>query len=178
MKVAIGTFGSLEVATESFVPRVNDYVFAYGLKQILNDAHASITKKSDPDISNEDRNAKKMALAEKKLASLLEGNVAQARQSRGDAIARMAWQLAEAFILSKLPQIGKKRSQFKTPVWNALVEKQLEAKRADYMERARAAIGDESEEEFDLGDLEMDDEEESSTDESDETDGETDESTE
>lgn len=168
-QVNIAGITDLSVDESRFTKQVNDYIFAYGLKQMLNDAHASITAKVEADEGK--RNAQKVAAAEKKLQSLYDGHVAQARGSRKDAVARLMFELAEAAILSKLPAIGKKRSEFKTATWNAIVAKQVAAKEADYRARAEAALGrDESEDELDIESLMSDESEDESDGESETTD--------
>lgn len=150
-QVNIAGIRDLTVDESKFTEQVRTYIFNYGLKQMLNDVHASITAKVEPDETK--RNEQKMAAAEKKLASLYAGNVAQPRGSRKDAVAQFMFKLAETFILGQLPKIGKKRSDFDTATWNSIVGKQVTAKEADYRARAIAALGDDDEEEFDLDSL-------------------------
>lgn len=73
---------SYDIDTERFTPEVLDYVFAYGLKQVINDAAAS-GKTLD----------EKVALSSKRLEALYEGKLRAARAS-GNPLERHAKDIA------------------------------------------------------------------------------------
>ena len=79
VSISLGKGGEIvvDVARLCESPAVVNYVFQYGLKQMLNDVHAS----------EKDAAAKK-GLSQKKLDSLYRGEVAQSRASGGDPVLR------------------------------------------------------------------------------------------
>lgn len=94
MKVSIGKIGaSVDVDYAAFAANVQEYVVAYGLTQILNDAHSSVTEKAEPNTAK--REAAVMALVEKKLAALVSGNVhMRSGGSRKDRVTARAIEIA------------------------------------------------------------------------------------
>lgn len=118
---------------------VANYVFQYGIRQIVGDVHAGLTKKVEPDDAK--RVAGKRALIEKKLASLYAGEVAQARASfGGDPIKREGMAMAESDLKAKLPAIGKKIGDFDKAVWRGLVERQFAKGEEAYRKAAEAKL--------------------------------------
>jgi hypothetical protein len=118
---------------------VVNYVFQYGLRQIIGDVHAGLTKKAESDDTLR-RNGKR-ALIEKKLASLYAGEVAQARIGfGGDPVKREGMAMAERDLKAKLPAIGKKVGDFDKAVWRQLVEKQFAKGEAAYRKAAEAKL--------------------------------------
>lgn len=174
--IKIGEAGTIDVNVEALkaMPAVAGYIFTYGLKQMLNDVHAGETAKKTPDAVT--RAANKRALVEKKLASLMAGEVAQERVGiAGDPVAREMYRMAEADLKAKLPAIGKKVSDFTKEVWATVVKKQVEKGEAAYRKAAEAKLAIKPEaEDFDIMSL-LDDAEESETDETTESDDETEE---
>jgi hypothetical protein len=69
--IRIGTAGSIDVDTDRLPEAAKAHIFAYGLKQILNDARSALTNKSGaaPDAV--------MAAVQKKLDALYTGTVGQ-----------------------------------------------------------------------------------------------------
>lgn len=144
--VSLGKGGEIKVdisKLEAF-PSVVEYVFNYGLKQMLNDVHAS------------EKDAKaKLGLAQKKLDSLYRGEVAQARVGGGDPVAREMRAMAEGDIKAKLKALGKKVGDIDKDLLKTAIEKQMAANEAKYRKAAEAklAIKPEKVGELDLSDL-------------------------
>lgn len=137
--VSIGEAGETNVDTSKFNAAVNAYIFQYGLKQMLNDVHAGETKAKTADDAT--RKANKLALVEKKLASLYAGEVAQARVgSTGSPVEREMRTMAEADLKAKIKSIGKKVSDYEKDVWTKVVGKQVEANEAAYRKAAEAKL--------------------------------------
>jgi hypothetical protein len=105
MLVAIGKGIELEVDVTRFNGEVHDHIVRTGLRNLLMDAHASATAKSDPDhFVNRSRE-----LAEKKLASLYAG-VIRAQSFGGpkaqtDPVAMVILRLARKAVMSR-PEIA------------------------------------------------------------------------
>jgi hypothetical protein len=105
MLVAIGKGIELDVDITRFNSEVHDHIVRTGLRNLLMDAHASATAKSDPDnFVNRSRE-----LAEKKLASLYAG-VIRAQSFGGpkaqtDPVAMVIMRLARKAIASR-PEIA------------------------------------------------------------------------
>lgn len=137
--VSIGEAGEIEVKANNFNTAVTQYIFQYGLKQMLNDVHAGETKAKTADDAT--RKANKLALVEKKLASLYAGEVAQARVgSTGSPVEREMRAMAEADLKAKIKSIGKKVSDYEKDVWTKVVGKQVEANEAAYRKAAEAKL--------------------------------------
>lgn len=149
--VNLGEAGSIVVDESKFVATVHDYIFNYGLKQMLNDVHAGETAKKTAD--DDTRKANKLALVEKKLASLYAGEVAQAREG-GDPLQRTMRELAEKEIKAKIKAAGKKVTDFTPEAFKAVVKKHVEAHKARFETAAKAILAVKVEEaEIDLDDL-------------------------
>lgn len=87
---------TLAVDFATLSPAVQDYVITYGLKQMLNDCHSQVKA------SDKGAGAIALALAEKKLASLIAGEIRTARAASGLA----AWVNDLARVLKTTP-MGK-----------------------------------------------------------------------
>jgi len=139
IEVLIGEAGSIEVNKAELEkhPAVMDYIWNYGLRQMLNDVHAGETAKKTPD--SETRKANKRALVEKKLASLLAGEVAQARLG-GDPVEKEMRAMAEADLKAKLRSLGKKVGDYDKKVWAEVVGKQVAKNAEAYRKAAEAKL--------------------------------------
>ena len=137
-QVNIAGIRDVEVDVSRFTDEVKSYVFNYGLKQMLNDVHASITAKVEPNDAK--RNEQKIAAAEKKLESLYAGNVAQPRGANGDAVGREMRAMAEADLKGKIRAIGKKVGDFDKKVWAEVVAKQVASNEESYRMAAEAKL--------------------------------------
>ena len=105
MLVAVGKGIELEVDVPRFNSEVRDHVMRTGLRNLLMDAHASATAKTDP----ENYIKRSRELAEKKLASLYAG-VVRAQSFGGpkaptDPVAMVILRLARKAIVSR-PEIA------------------------------------------------------------------------
>lgn len=129
--ISLGKGGSIvvDVARLMAHPAVIQYVFNYGLKQMLNDVHAS----------EKDASAK-LGLSQKKLDSLYEGKVAQSREAGGDPVAREMRVMAENDLKAKIRALGKKISDIKAETMKELVAKQVAANEAAYRKAAEAKL--------------------------------------
>lgn len=139
--VKIGEAGTIEVNVAKLkeMANVSEYIFMYGLKQMLNDVHAGETAKKTPDDAT--RKANKLALVEKKLASLMAGEVAQERVGSGlTPVEREMRSMAEADLKRKLAGIGKKVSDYAKDVWADVVGKQVAKNEAAYRKAAEAKL--------------------------------------
>lgn len=137
--IGIGSAGEITVDEGKFSETVWAYVFNYGLKQMLNDVHASVTAKVEADETK--RNSQKMALVQKKLDSLYAGEVAQARVgSTGNPVEREMRAMAEADLKAKLRSIGKKVGDYDKTVWAEIVGKQVAKNEDAYRVAATAKL--------------------------------------
>lgn len=121
--ISLGKGGEIKVDLDRLQGEmVKDYIFLYGLKQMLNDVHAG-----------EKEAEKKIGLSQKKLDSLYRGEIAQARVGGGDPVAREMREMAMADLTAKVKSAGKKLKDFsKEAVQKALaglMEKNGEAYR-------------------------------------------------
>lgn len=138
--INLGEAGSLAVDIAELAKHdaVVQYVFNYGLKQMLNDVHASVTKKVQADDTK--RQAAKLALVNKKLASLLAGNVAQERIGGGDPVAREMLAMAKADVKAGIAKLGKKLKDFSDESLAKAYAAQLAKHDATYREKAIAKL--------------------------------------
>jgi len=101
MLVAIGKGIELEVDVTRFNTEVHDHIVRTGVRNLLMDAHASVTAKADPD----NYVTRSREMAEKKLASLYAG-VVRAQTIGGpktasDPISQVIMRLARKAIASR-----------------------------------------------------------------------------
>lgn len=125
-QVLIAKTHTLEVDTEALTPAVREYIFNYGLKQVLNDA-GSAGKTPD----------EKLGMAQKKLDALMRGEVARAREAV-DEIGAEARRIARKRIGDALRAKGQKLKDVEAKAMDDAVAKL--AQRADIMEAAREAV--------------------------------------
>jgi hypothetical protein len=87
--VGLGKAGNITVGLNRLTDEVVEHIFAYGLKQLLNDCHAS-----------EKEPANKLALVQKKLENLYDGKITRASGGgrTSDPVAQEAKRLAKAKI--------------------------------------------------------------------------------
>lgn len=104
MQVNIGKSIALEVDVSALPENVMEHVIYIGLRNILMDAHAGVTS-DEPDFMEKSR-----AVAEKKLAALMAGEVRVAGTREGDPVRAEAIRLATEFLKSALRKAGRKLS--------------------------------------------------------------------
>ena len=139
--VRLGECGELAFDLEQIAAHENvlRYIFLYGLKQMLNDSHASVTAKVEPDAVK--RQEQKLGLVFKKRDSLYNGEVAQARAtSSGDKLAREMRLVATEIVKDKLRAIGKPWGKLSKDVRKSVVDKYLATYDADVRKAAQARI--------------------------------------
>ncbi len=114
--ISIGALnGNVEVNAAMFSPAVSAYVFEYGLKQMLNDCHASVTASVEPDDAK--RAEAKLAMVQKKLDSLYAGHTVQARTGgTSDPRTKLIRQFAEQELQEGIKKAGKKVADVKKQV--------------------------------------------------------------
>lgn len=129
--VSLGKGGSIVVDVERLEahPAVVEYVFNYGLKQMLNDVHAG-----------EKEPSAKLGLSQKKLDSLYEGKVAQSRESGGDPIAKEMRAMAENDLKAKIRALGKQIGKIDKKLFAELVGKQVASNEEAYRKAAEAKL--------------------------------------
>jgi hypothetical protein len=129
--VSLGKAGELtvDIAKLEKSPAVMEYIFNYGLKQMLNDVHAS-----------EKDAAAKMGLSQKKLDSLYRGEVAQARASGGDPVKREMRAMAENDVKNAAKAAGIKLANVPKDKLAAAIDGQLAKNEAKYRKAAEAKL--------------------------------------
>lgn len=131
IEISLGKAGSItvDVAKLEASPAVMEYIFNYGLKQMLNDVHAS---EKDP--------AAKLGLSQKKLDSLYRGEVAQARASSGDPVKKEMRAMAEADVKNMARAAGIKLANIPKEKLAAAIDAQLAKNEAKYRKAAEAKL--------------------------------------
>lgn len=129
--ISLGKGGEIEVDVAKLAASaaVVNYVFNYGLKQMLNDVHAS-----------EKDAAAKLGLSQKKLDSLYRGEVAQARISSGDPVKREMRNLAEEDVKDAMRKAGIKPSALAKGKLAEIIEAQMAKNEAKYRKTAEAKL--------------------------------------
>lgn len=136
--VQIGKGLSIDVDFAAMPQVARDHVLYIGARNILMDAHASITKDEYPDETV--RAGAALAVAEKKLAALMSGEVrtASARESV-DPVRAEAIKMARAIVTARIKTAGKKVSDFEPAAIKAACDKVIAAD-ASIMETARKRV--------------------------------------
>lgn len=126
MDVIIAKTHALSVDVEALSPQVREYIFAYGLKQVLNDA-GSAGKSPD----------EKLGMAQKKLDALLRGEVRAMRESV-DEVTSEARKIAEGLIRNALRAQGRKIADVDREALRAKIAELAE--RPDIRSKAQDAV--------------------------------------
>ena len=108
MKVNVGKSIELDVDTSKLNETVMQHVIYIGLRNILMDAHASVTRESDGDQVE----ANSRAASEKKLAAMYNGEVRVVGTREGDPVKAEAIRLATNAIRAAIRKAGKKLSDY------------------------------------------------------------------
>lgn len=151
INVKIGKTGDIvEVDESKFAAHVNEFVFAYGLRQILNDCHSSLTSKvkneAGETVDNPDYTPDNiMALVAKKLDSLYAGEIRAQRGEggSGDPVEDRAWTLARKDVVSAARAQGHKVKDIDKEALEKFVDDFLAKNRDDYMAKAKAQLDEE-----------------------------------
>lgn len=102
-KVNIGKGIELDVDFAAMPQAALDHILYIGARNVLMDSHASVTKESNPNDATETATA----LAEKKLAALMAGEVRVSSAREGDPVRAEALRSATAVIVAALKKAGK-----------------------------------------------------------------------
>jgi hypothetical protein len=145
MLVAIGKGIELDVDVTRFNSEVHDHILRTGLRNLLMDAHASVTAKADPD--NYIKRSREMA--EKKLASLYAG-VVRAQTIGGpktasDPISQVIMRLARKAIVSR-PEIAAASKANRLAMINRLAGEYAKEHDAQLRPRAQKIVALENDE--------------------------------
>lgn len=148
MLVNIGKSIELDVNAEALPANALEHVIRMGLRNILMDSHASITKDTNPD----DFAEVSKAVAEKKLAALMAGEVRVVGTREGDPVRAEAKRAAQDAIRVALRKAGRKAEP---DTIKAALEKIMgdEARWSKYMETAKATIAARKSVDVDVDDL-------------------------
>lgn len=122
-----------EVDETKFSGAVLDYLLRIGLKNVLQDSHASITEEKVADA--DERKAQKTATALKKLDSLYAGDVTAIRVNATDPVDKEIRAMAVEEVRAILAKVGKKPKDFAKEVW----AKTIDAHMAKHDARLRPA---------------------------------------
>lgn len=124
MEISIGKANTqLAVDFDSLKDHVKDYVIRYGLTQILNDAHSSVTATEEPDATK--RGEQALTLAEKKLQAMVNGEVRAFGGRTGDPVQAEANKLARNAILKALKAQGRKAKEVEPEAMRTAIAKYL-----------------------------------------------------
>lgn len=102
-KVNIGKDLELDVDFSKFNSAVIDHILYIGARNILMDSHASVTAEKSADVQGES-----LAMAEKKLAAMYNGEVRTAGSRIGDPVKAEAIRIASDRIKAALRKAGRK----------------------------------------------------------------------
>jgi hypothetical protein len=136
-KVNIGKNIEIEVDFTAMPKAALDHILYIGARNILMDSHASITRESNPD----DLTEAATAMAEKKLAALMSGEVRVSGSREGDPVRAEALRSATAVIVAALKKAGKIKKVADVDA-KLLREKagELVASKPEFMAKARETI--------------------------------------
>ena len=149
-QVNIGKGIELDVDFASMPQAAIDHLLYIGARNVLMDSHASVTKESNPN----DLVETATAIAEKKLAALMAGEVRVSGSREGDPVRAEALRSASAVIVAALKKAGKikKRDDIDAKL---LREKSAEliASNPTFMDKARETIEARKSATVDLADI-------------------------
>lgn len=126
LHVSIARTHTVDVDESRFTDAVREYIFNYGLKQILNDAGSS---GENPD--------EKLEMANKKLAAMYDGTVRTSGAREGDPVKAEANRLAADMVKAAIRRKGKKLSDYEPKAIRAAADTLLAGDRGDAI-RAQA----------------------------------------
>lgn len=131
--VNIGKSIEMDVDFSKMPQAAIDHIMYIGARNVLMDSHASITKESNPD----DLTDAARAMAEKKLAALMRGEVRVQSTREGDPVRAEALRMATDQIKAIIKKAGKKVSDYDA---KAIREKALARITPELLELARARV--------------------------------------
>lgn len=133
MKVQIGKGIEIDVDVANLPANVAEHVVYIGMRNILMDAHASITT-DEPDYQ-----AKALAVSQKKLAAMMVGEVRVAGTREGDPVRAEAMRLATEQVKRALRKEGRNVSKADP---KAIREKALSLITDDLLAKALARVNE------------------------------------
>lgn len=131
--VNIGKSIEMDVDFSSMPQAALDHIMYIGARNVLMDCHASITRESNPN----DFIAAATALAEKKLAALMAGEVRVQSTREGDPVRAEAIRMATDTIRAVIRKKGKKFSDFDP---KAIREKAIGMVTPELLAKAKARV--------------------------------------
>lgn len=153
MQITINKTGAV-FETGDFPTVAKDFIFAYGLRQILNDCHASIQRKDF-----ESQEAFIGAVNERvkaKLAALESGDITTRQVGTTlDPVTKLGMTLARELVVTAIKAKGLKVKQIDPAKLEAKVEEVYQAKKAHWDNEAKKQLAAKAKdsEGIDLGDL-------------------------
>lgn len=133
MQVNIGKGLEVEVDFTTMPQAAIDHILYIGARNVLMDSHASVTKETNPnDLQDVAR-----AMAEKKLAALMSGEVRVASTREGDPVRAEAIRMATAQITALIKKAGRKVSDYEP---KAIREKAVARITPELLAQARARV--------------------------------------
>lgn len=133
--VNIGKSIEMDVDFSSMPQAALDHILYIGARNVLMDCHASITRESNPN----DFIAAATALAEKKLAALMAGEVRVQSTREGDPVRAEAIRMATDTIRAAIRKSGKKFSDFDP---KAIREKAIGMVTPELLAKAKARVNE------------------------------------
>ena len=152
MQVNVGKGIELSI-DETALPRAAlSHAIMVGLRNILMDSHASITKDEYPD--DAEREAAARAMVDKKLAALMSGEVRVSTAREGDPVRAEALRSATAVIVAALKKAGKIKKSADVDA-KLLREKaaELVAAKPEFLAKARETVEARKNADVDLADI-------------------------
>jgi hypothetical protein len=116
-----------------------NHAIMIGLRNILMDSHASVTKEEYPD--DAEREAAARAMVQKKLDALMSGEVRVASTREGDPVKAEAIRMASDIVKAALRKAGKKLSDYEPKAIREAAVKYLGTDQgADIMAKAKTRV--------------------------------------
>ena len=147
MEVKIGKGLTIDVAVDALPEAALNHIIYMGVRNVLMDSHASVTKDTNPT----DYAEVALAMVEKKLASLMAGEVRTVASREGDPVKAEALRMATAVIKDTWRKSGKALKDLDVKVLRNKAA--VLATRADIVAKAKAAVAVRADAEVDLEDI-------------------------
>lgn len=149
MDVKIGKGLEIAVDVDALPEAARNHAIYMGLRNILMDSHASVTKETNPT----DYAEVALAMAEKKLASLMAGEVRTVTSREGDPVKAEALRIADRMVAATWTAAGRKLKDLDKDKRRDAAAKLAE--RADVIASAEKAVAARATVAVDLGDLDL-----------------------
>lgn len=136
-KVNIGKGIELDVDFSTMPQNAIDHILYIGARNVLMDSHAGINAKAEPNLTPDDITAQSRAVAEKKLAALMAGEVRVQSTREGDPVRAEAMSMAVNIVKGKIKAAGKKVSDYEV---KAIREAAAKIVTPELLDAARARV--------------------------------------